>query len=326
MLWRALGCSLAAWARRCRFVVVVPLCFVGAMQVVRLLRSRLHAPLVASFRGSHIAFVRSQYAAVGNNSLLAKVGPSPSFSGQLTTTLFHQNSHLRTLKLLQPAIWQFGVKYHTGSILGLTLATSYLSRWHGLSDTVQCEQNQQARVTACSVKEGKLDEGQEPLVEWLQRLWVPALVLLTVATGYQYPFSLFVTLVFLMWSTKPTPLSIYVWVEKRRLKQAYEKRNLDSLKDKSGESSGIKDYLSSVCTNPTLSSLLAWQLNPTATVMHVEVRDYMLFCLASVTSLTENSTMVGCLGDWWVIYTSSSTITALGLSSLLPSPPPGNYL
>jgi hypothetical protein len=47
-------------------------------------------------------------AAVGNNSLLAKVGPSPSFSGQLTTTLFHQNSHLRTLKLLQPAIWQFG--------------------------------------------------------------------------------------------------------------------------------------------------------------------------------------------------------------------------
>ncbi|KAH9565482.1 hypothetical protein CY35_04G080400 [Sphagnum magellanicum] len=259
------------------------------MQVVRLLRSRLHAPLVASFRGSHIAFVRSQYAAVGNNSLLAKVGPSPSFSGQLTTTLFHQNSHLRTLKLLQPAIWQFGVKYHTGSILGLTLATSYLSRWHGLSDTVQCEQNQQARVTACSVKEGKLDEGQEPLVEWLQRLWVPALVLLTVATGYQYPFSLFVTLVFLMWSTKPTPLSIYVWVEKRRLKQAYEKRNLDSLKDK---------------------------LNPTATVMHVEVRDYMLFCLASVTSLTENSTMVGCLGDWWVIYTSSSTITALGLDKI----------
>jgi hypothetical protein len=79
--------------------------------------------------------------------------------------------------------------------------------WHFFAD-------QQARVTACSVKEGKLDEGQEPLVEWLQRLWVPALVLLTVATGYQYPFSLFVTLVFLMWSTKPTPLSIYVWVEK----------------------------------------------------------------------------------------------------------------
>jgi hypothetical protein len=79
--------------------------------------------------------------------------------------------------------------------------------WHFFAD-------QQARVTACSVKEGKLDEGQEPLVEWLQRLWVPALVLLTVATGYQYPFSLFVTLVFLMWSTKPTPLSIYVWLEK----------------------------------------------------------------------------------------------------------------
>jgi hypothetical protein len=61
------------------------------------------------------------------------------------------------------------------------------------------------------------------------------------------------------------------------------------------------------------------QINSAATVMHVEVQDYMLFCLAKVTYLRSNATMVGVLGDWWVVYSSSSRITALGLSTFLTS-------
>ena len=53
--------------------------------------------------------------------------------------------------------------------------------------------------------------------------------------------------------------------------------------------------------------------------MHVEVQDYMLFCLAKVTYLTSNATMIGVLGDWWVVYSSSSRITALGLSTFSTS-------
>lgn len=64
------------------------------------------------------------------------------------------------------------------------------------------------------------------------------------------------------------------------------------------------------------------QFNLKATVMHVEVRDYTLFCLAQVTSMTQTATLVGFLGGWFVIYSSSSTITALGLRSLLPTTPP----
>jgi len=54
--------------------------------------------------------------------------------------------------------------------------------------------------------------------------------------------------------------------------------------------------------------------------MHVEVQDYMLVCLAKVTYLTSNVTMVGVLGDWWIVYSSSSRITALGLSTSFASP------
>lgn len=71
-----------------------------------------------------------------------------------------------------------------------------------------------------------------------------------------------------------------------------------------------------------LRALWLWQFNLKATVMHVEVRDYTLFCLAQVTSMTQTATLVGFLGGWFVIYSSSSTITALGLRSLLPTTPP----
>jgi hypothetical protein len=71
-----------------------------------------------------------------------------------------------------------------------------------------------------------------------------------------------------------------------------------------------------------LVSFEGCQLKPTAKVIHVEVRDYTLLCLARVTSMTQNATVLGVFGCWWVIYASSSTITALGLHSLLPTPPP----
>ena len=48
----------------------------------------------------------------------------------------------------------------------------------------------------------------------LKFLWMPALVLMTVVTGYHFPYSLAITVALLLWSTKPKPNSIYDWVEK----------------------------------------------------------------------------------------------------------------
>jgi len=48
----------------------------------------------------------------------------------------------------------------------------------------------------------------------LKCLWMPALVLSTVVTGYHFPYSLAITVALLLWSTKPKANSIYDWVEK----------------------------------------------------------------------------------------------------------------
>lgn len=64
-----------------------------------------------------------------------------------------------------------------------------------------------------------------------------------------------------------------------------------------------------------LKILVVLQLISPATIMHVEVRDCMFFCLAKVTYPAFDATVVGVLGDWWVISSSSSRITALGLSN-----------
>lgn len=48
----------------------------------------------------------------------------------------------------------------------------------------------------------------------LKVLWMPALVLLTVVTGYHFPYSLAISVALLLWSTKPKANSIYDWVEK----------------------------------------------------------------------------------------------------------------
>lgn len=155
----------------------------------------------------------------------------------------------------------------------------------------------QAQVAGYSASQEDSNEflkQHSQILEYLRRLWWPAIFVLTVFVGYPYPATLIVNCVLMLWSTKPSPASIYLWIEERRKRLSAKKRISDKVKDKVVHS---------------------------AAVIHVEVRDFMLFCLARVTSLTQNSIMVGLLGDWWIVYTSSSTITALGLSMVLPPPP-----
>lgn len=48
----------------------------------------------------------------------------------------------------------------------------------------------------------------------LKYLWMPALAVFTVVSGYHFPASLAITVALLLWSTKPNANSIYDWVEK----------------------------------------------------------------------------------------------------------------
>lgn len=40
--------------------------------------------------------------------------------------------------------------------------------------------------------------------------------------------------------------------------------------------------------------------------VHVEVQDYKLLCLAQITSLNRKMLMIGILGEWWILYSSTS--------------------
>ncbi|MCO5572155.1 hypothetical protein L7F22_025906 [Adiantum nelumboides] len=95
------------------------------------------------------------------------------------------------------------------------------------------------------------------------------MLVMTIAMGWRYPLSLSINLLFLLWSTKPTPSSIYMWVEQKRIQVAARAHGL---------------------------GLLKAQLS-NATMMTHEVHDYGLACIAKVSSLSQKMLVIGVLGD-----------------------------
>lgn len=225
----------------------------------------------------------------------------PSISASRASRLFQfQFSATGTraqLREFQKAIWPTscaGWRLQTSKLLVVTAATGLLGRVNGV-DAVLCEKDSRDTVWSphsreSASKDQNWDDERTQATVWVKRLWFPILVVTTVLMGWHYPVSLFVNLIVVLWSTKPSPASIYIWAEQRRMEQQTEKRGFDRLKA---------------------------QLP--AAVMHVEVEDYMLFCLARVSSLTQKSLVIGLLGDWWSIYSSSSSITAPGFGSFFPT-------
>ncbi|CAK9201980.1 unnamed protein product [Sphagnum troendelagicum] len=272
------------------------------MQIARVISRRLSPSFSPSCCGTRVPTLIFRFPAVRNQVDLFKTGRPGFHSTRLlsTVTRLWQDTHLRSFKQFPSAVGGVGERCHVMKILGLT-TTIYLSSWQQSPKTLICEGIEQPKTTDLSIKETvistdeKENAGFFERLKWLKWLWVPMLVLLSVSMGSRYPVPVVVAVGFLLWSTKPHPASIYNWVEKRRLQDTLEKWGANGLKSR---------------------------LKAKATVMHVEVRDYMFFCLARVTSITQNATMVGIFGGWWVLYSSSSSITAVGLSSLLPTPPP----
>ncbi|KAH7288616.1 hypothetical protein KP509_31G033900 [Ceratopteris richardii] len=119
-------------------------------------------------------------------------------------------------------------------------------------------------------------------------------MVMTIAMGWHYPLSLTVNLLILFWSTKPRPSSIYLWVEQRKLQAASQGNGLSRLKN---------------------------QLSSATLMTHVEVEDYGLACVARVSSLSQKMLVIGVLGDWWVLYSCSSSISGFNIGSWFPISP-----
>lgn len=99
------------------------------------------------------------------------------------------------------------------------------------------------------------------------RLWLPFLLCWTVLINLNHPILIVGNVVLFLVSTKPSPLSVYIFVEKLRSSSSQE---------------------------PHLPN---WKKSLVA--RKIEVEDYKLLCVAKVEMKHQKFTLVGVLGGWW---------------------------
>ncbi|XP_052477696.1 uncharacterized protein LOC105778167 [Gossypium raimondii] len=117
---------------------------------------------------------------------------------------------------------------------------------------------------------------------WLlmRKLWLPLFFVFTVLVNWDNPFAVITRILLFLLSTKPSPSSIYLFVEK--LCHGYMRQKPHFYKYKALHAS------------------------------KVEVQDYKLLCLAIVEIGDEKIRLIGILGGWWSLPSS------LGLYFLAP--------
>lgn len=122
----------------------------------------------------------------------------------------------------------------------------------------------------------------------IAKFWLPVLFAVTVMLNLDQPIQLLMRVILFLLSTKPRPLSIYLFVEQLRYQFIHQE--------------------------PSLSGSKSLYANK------VDVHDYRLFCLARVEMRNQKLTLVGILGGWWPLPLSPSLGASLALTiSRIPS-------
>ncbi|CAH1420629.1 unnamed protein product [Lactuca virosa] len=121
--------------------------------------------------------------------------------------------------------------------------------------------------------ESESDDNPHYFMIFAKKLMVPIALLLIVWMNWNYPVALGVKVVLTLLSTKPSPFSVYVFIE--QLQQQYR---------------GQHPFLHK------FKSLYAKK---------VEVDDYTVLCIAKVEIGDQKYTLLGILGGWWVFEMTS---------------------
>ncbi|XP_057983869.1 uncharacterized protein LOC131168455 isoform X2 [Malania oleifera] len=120
-----------------------------------------------------------------------------------------------------------------------------------------------------------LEEDQCAFSAFIKKFWLPVVFLVTVLMNWDHPIVLAAKVILILLGTKPSPLSVYIFVEQFRSQAMLQ----DPLLHK------FKNFLS-------LQSLHAKK---------VEVEDYKVLCLARIELRDQKFTLIGILGSWWVL-------------------------
>ncbi|XP_044466481.1 uncharacterized protein LOC123196486 isoform X2 [Mangifera indica] len=125
---------------------------------------------------------------------------------------------------------------------------------------------------------------EDPFAFWtsLRKFWFPASFILTVLINWEHPFLLGIKIILLLISTKPSTLSVYLYVEQFSHQLMRQKPHLFLFK--------------------------------TIYANKVEVQDYKLLCLARVQVIDQKMTLVGILGGWWAVPSSQGVLSELRTS------------
>ncbi|RZC59202.1 hypothetical protein C5167_006507 [Papaver somniferum] len=169
-----------------------------------------------------------------------------------------------------------GGKLSLRSIFGVSIVTGYLSLRPQVSYAMDDEHQEKNLWGAPEFFE---EDDPYTFLALVRKLWLPALLVMNVVMSWDHPFTLVLKIVLSLFSTKPSALSIYLFVEKLRHQSMRE----DPM------------YI--------FKSFYAKK---------VDVEDYLLLCLANVEFGDRKINLIGIMGSWWVL---SSTPLELEISS-----------
>ncbi|XP_058091890.1 uncharacterized protein LOC131237872 isoform X2 [Magnolia sinica] len=156
------------------------------------------------------------------------------------------------------------------------------------------------------------DEDPHTFWPWARKCWLPALLVLTVVMGWEHPLTLAIKVALFLFSTKPSPLSVYLFIEQVSWKasQVIFQTNTDlEVMCRLQPTLWMHHVPHVPCgklrhrsmrQDPGLYKLKAFYAKK------VEVEDYKLLCLARVELRDKKITLMGILGSWWVLQSSPS--------------------
>ncbi|XAR51893.1 hypothetical protein NMG60_11006683 [Bertholletia excelsa] len=116
-----------------------------------------------------------------------------------------------------------------------------------------------------------LDDGEDPhhFLAFARKLLLPVCLIVTMLMNWDHPIILATKIILILIGTKPSPLSVYLFIEQLRRKIMHQRPFVYKFK-----------------------SLYAKK---------VDVEDYIFLCLAKVEIKDQKFTLIGILGSWWAL-------------------------
>ncbi|XP_074566615.1 uncharacterized protein LOC141823255 [Curcuma longa] len=161
----------------------------------------------------------------------------------------------------------FGKKSLSGSVFGLAFVSGMINHQASTSHAFDDFIHDEVELAAPSAQ---LKDKLHPIFTIVRKFQLPAVLVMTVLLGWRHPLTLFINVALLLFSSRPNPLSIYMFLE-----QLHQRENRNTI----------------------------WPRSKYR-YKNIKVEDYKILCFATVELRDTKLSMLGILGGWWVVHAS----------------------